>query len=201
MADFLSPTNARLIRTLIDGPDRWDSQKRIADAAGLAAPQVNVVLHHLQFQRLVKIEGRSVLVDRGALQAFFVNLRRTRLAPVAEVPAERTAGELGADGRHAVLGLFTAANLHAPFELRKTIDVFVPPSTGRRFAARVQDPRGTVSVRVFEDSLTALGTVRRPEGVVTSPLQTILDLQAVPEGGRFARFLVSNAGLRGSLWR
>lgn len=161
---------------------------------------MNVVLHHLKFQGLVRIEPQGVLVDRGALQRFFVNLRRTRLAPVAEVPAERTAAELGADGRNAVLGLFTAANLHAPFELRRTIDVFVPPGMGRRFAARVRHPTGTVRVRAFEDSLKALDTVRLADGVVTSPLQTILDLQAVPGGNRFARFVASSEGLRGSLW-
>jgi DNA-binding CsgD family transcriptional regulator len=200
MADFLSPTNARLLRLLIQGPDLWESQRQIADAADLTPPQVNVVLHHLQFQRLAKIRSEGVLIDRHALQEFFVNLRRTRLAPVAEVRAEKTAAELQADGGRAVLGLFTAANLHAPFENRNAIDVIVPPGTGRGFAAGVRQAEGTVTVRVFEDSLKSLETARRPEGVLTSPLQTILDLKAVPEGSRFARFLASNAGLRGSLW-
>lgn len=201
MTDFLSPTNARLVRVLLNGPDLWDSQRRIADEAELAPPQVNVVLHHLAFQGLVRIENDGVHVSRQGLQQFFVNLRRTRLFPVAEVPAEKSPSELGADGHRAVFGLFTAANLHAPFELRKTIDVIVPSAMGRQFAASVRDPRGTVTVRVFADALQGLETVRRPEGVVTSPLQTILDLKAVPGGSRFARFLASNVGLRGSLWQ
>lgn len=176
------------------------SQKAIAEQARLTPPQVNTVLHRLAFQGLVQIDKEGVTVRRQAIQNFFVTLRRTRLSPVTEFTAERTPEELGADGKRAVLGLFTAANLHAPFEHRNTIDVILPPGQGRQFAASMKDAQGTVPVRVFEDSLKGLETTKCREGVVTSPLQTILDLQGVPDGGRFARFLASNAGLRGSLW-
>ena len=200
MTDFLTAGNARLMRILIGGPSEWSSQREISDKAEVAAPQVNLVLKNLAFHRLVERRTRGVKVNRPAVRRFFGGLRKARLSPIVEVEAEVTHKEIGADGIRAVLALFTAANIHAPFELRKTIDVIFPTGKARAFAKGVERKGGSVIVRVFEDSLDSIETSSTSDGVATSPLQTIVDLDSVPEGERFAKFLASNVGLRRDLW-
>lgn len=185
---------------LIGGPETWSSQRAISNKARVAPPQVNAVLRGLAFHRLVEVLSRGVKVDRPGVRTFFSGMRKARLSPVVEVEAEVTPREIQADGSNAIFGLFTAANIHAPFELRKTIDVIVPPGKARAFGKSVQEPGGSVTIRVFEDSLDSLETADTSDGVATSPLQTIVDIASVPGGERFARFLASNVGLRRDLW-
>lgn len=197
------PLFLELVTELARRPE-WPNRASLAQALDVGQGSVTPWLNWLLFHRAVT-EERTLRVDRGRLLVAASQVRAASIRP--EIPF---ATNLGEDEIHArldearidhLLGFFTAANRWSFYEPRFDHHVYLARGNMRRvrelLATDVARARG--SVQIYSEDPNSLLRQTRQGVPVTTPLQTVLDLRAHPEGGAHANFLEEN--LLPRLWR
>lgn len=179
----------------------WASRADIAREIGTSPGAAATWLDYLEFYRVIRrgATGLSVDVNRliSTMTAYrAANLRPERPTAISSSPDELHA-RLAEAGIPHVFAMFTAANRWAFFEPIRDIHVYLPRGSRSDLHATIEEPQArgrsaSGELQVYTENLDALSTQQRDGYPVTSPLQTVLDLRAHPEGGAHAAFLEEN---------
>lgn len=174
----------------------WSNQIELARELETSSSAVAPWVRTLNFHRAISVRREGLMVDRDRLIRIYTSFRVATLRPVKPfgTPLDVESAKHQLDGANIdhIFALFTAANRYAFFEPRNEIQIYVKPGslTSLRQAIATDKPgRGDLLVQAFEEPLEGIAQTSRNGLAVTTPLQTVVDLRAHPEGGAHAEFL------------
>lgn len=189
-----------LAETLV-GRTRWTNRREIADKMTTNRGTLAPWLDYLEFFRAIRETPAGLEVELDQLLSTMAAYRTANLRPARPRPIRgdvlRAHERLQETGVDHVFCMFIAANRWAFFEPTSDIQVYINRGDLSEAAEALSapEPRGrrrTGTLQIFLENLDGLSHQRREELPVTSPLQTVIDLRAHPEGGAHADFLEKN---------
>lgn len=175
------------------GQRRWPGRAAVAATLGVNRSSLHAWLNHFNHHRAID-ETNGLTVDTNRLLTVLtahriVGQRPETLMTTPHEPPQLHA-RLADAGIPHVFGLFTAANQWAFFEPRRGHQLYIH-QRHRAEVRRLLRGQGH-GLDLFIDSVDALPTQVRNGLPITSPLLTVADLRAHPEGGAHAHFLQEN---------
>lgn len=186
----------RLIEALYGTP-QWRSQAALAVELGTTASSLAPWIQSLTFFRALTPDEHGFRIDKDRLLRVLTAWRMADLRPSRPFYSKYSVDEIGERllGKNIqyTFGFFTAANRYAFYEPRQDVQIYIAPGsvTAVRnvLAGEKQTDHRMMRVQLFEEPLRQIGSHRRDGVIVTTPLQTVIDLRAHPEGGAHAGFL------------
>lgn len=179
---------------------RWTNRREIADEMATNRGTLAPWLDYLDFFRAIRGTSEGLEVHLDQLLSTMAAYRTANLRPARPRPIHsdvfRAHDRLVENDLDHVFCMFTAANRWAFFEPTSDVQVYVNRGdmSEATEALSASEPRGrrTGTLQIFLENLDGLSHQRREDLPVTSPLQTVIDLRAHPEGGAHADFLEKN---------
>lgn len=180
---------------------RWTNRRKIADEMATNRGTLAPWLDYLEFFRAIRGTSEELKVDLDQLLSTMAAYRTANLRPARPRPIHgdlfRAHERLQENDVEHVFCMFVAANRWAFFEPTNDIQVYInrgdmSEAAEALSASEPQGRRRTGTLQIFLENLDSLSHQRREELPVTSPLQTVIDLRAHPEGGAHADFLEKN---------
>lgn len=189
----------RLLEALYDRT-QWQSQSALAAHLGTSASALTPWIQSLTFFRALMTERHGFRVDRDRLLRVLTAWRMADLRPARPFYSRSAVDEIGerllGENIPYTFGFFTAANRYAFYEPRQDVQIYVAPGSVSVVRDVLEGGKQTdyrmVRVQLFEEPLSQIGSLTRGDVTVTTPIQTVVDLRAHPEGGAHAEFLAKN---------
>lgn len=179
----------------------WPNRAEIARAVGTGQAALTPWLNYLEFFRVLRETGDGLEARRAPLLAILTAYRTANLRPERPMALRGDVHDvhdrLEAAGVAHLFGMFTSANQWAFYEAHRDVHVYLARSDRGAAVDALGDllrdgrSRGG-ELQIYLENLDALGHAARGDLPVTSPLQTVVDLRAHPEGGAHADFLERN---------
>lgn len=176
----------------------WPDQAAIARAMSTSRSAIHPWVNHLLHHRALRFRGDRLEADRSRLMAVLTAHRIAAHRPEApfRIALEPEAAHRALEGAGVphCFAFFTAANQWAFYEPRRDLDLYVERGSLGRVREVLAPPPSRVRragglAHPFLERVRAIPATARSGLPVTSPLLTVLDLRAHPEGGAHAAFL------------
>ena len=188
-----APSANRIILAVLESGQRTVSTRAVSESAGVSQRAASDIMRFLEFHGGLS-PGREVRWRRTA--TILSMLRLAAMNPVRSITATLDGPSaqrvLEASGIQTALGFTSAANQWAFFEPHRSHQLFVERGSAVKAASALADdaPSRDTGERItlFETDLESLGTTSLQSHMLTTRLQTWIDLAHFPRAGAHEAF-------------